>query len=346
MHFVYGLANGNTVKARRLYQEKFPGRRCPNRKTFVNIHRHLCDYGTFATRTGDRGRPRTTTPAEEEEILNTVDGNPEISTRQLAQQLSLSYSTIWKVLREQQLYPYHLQCVQALTPMDYPARIAFCQWFLEKCAAKPNFCAFVIFTDEAQFTRDGINNIHNQHVWGNENPHAIIQSRHQQRFSLNIWAGIVGDRLLGPHVLPNRLTGEEYERFLENNMPDFLDDVPLITRRQLHFMHDGAPPHFSTVTRMYLDRTFTGRWIGRGGPIAWPPRSPDLNPLDFYLWGHLKSLVYSSPVNDVDTLRNRLVAGCETIRSAPGIWERVRQSMSRRCEACITARGEQFEHLL
>jgi hypothetical protein len=66
-------------------------------------------------------------------------------------------------------------------------------------------------------------------------------------------------------------------------MPDFLADVPLIIRRELHFMHDGVPAHFSLVARRYLNRKLPGRWIGRGGPIAWPPRSPDLNPLDFYL---------------------------------------------------------------
>ncbi|KAJ4448366.1 hypothetical protein ANN_10382, partial [Periplaneta americana] len=78
---------------------------------------------------------------------------------------------------------------------------------------------------------------------------------------------------------------------------------------------------------------FPDRWIGtRGGPNAWPPRSPDLNPLDFYLWGHLKSLVYSSPVPDLESLRNRIVACSEDIRNTPGVWDRVRRSMRHRCE--------------
>ncbi|KAJ4441239.1 hypothetical protein ANN_11090 [Periplaneta americana] len=71
---------------------------------------------------------------------------------------------------------------------------------------------------------------------------------------------------------------------------------------------------------------------GRGGPIPWPPRSPDLNPLDFYLWDHLKSLVYSSPVPNLESLRNRIVACSEDIRNTPGVWDRVRRSMRHRCE--------------
>ncbi|KAJ8890799.1 hypothetical protein PR048_010308 [Dryococelus australis] len=49
-----------------------------------------------------------------------------------------------------------------------------------------------------------------------------------------------------------------------------------------------------------------------------PPRSIDFNPLDFCLWVHLKVLVYATPVDDVNTLRNSIVAGCETIRNFPG----------------------------
>ncbi|KAJ4435828.1 hypothetical protein ANN_18447 [Periplaneta americana] len=117
-------------------------------------------------------------------------------------------------------------------------------------------------------------------------------------------------------------------------IPHVLEDTPLINRQHIHFLHDGAPAHFSRTARRYLDRRFPDRWIGRGGPIAWPPRSPDLNPLDFYLWGHLKSLVYSSPVPDLESLRNRILACSEDIRNTPGVWDRVRRSMRHRCELC------------
>jgi hypothetical protein len=50
----------------------------------------------------------------------------------------------------------------------------FCQWFLQQCSTNPNFPAFVIFTDEAQFTRDGNQNFHNLHLWADENPHVNL----------------------------------------------------------------------------------------------------------------------------------------------------------------------------
>jgi hypothetical protein len=50
-------------------------------------------------------------------------------------------------------------------------------------------------------------------VWSDENPHAIYSFPHQQQFSVNVWASIVDDSLIGPHILPNRLNGEEYFDF-------------------------------------------------------------------------------------------------------------------------------------
>ncbi|KAJ4430312.1 hypothetical protein ANN_22525 [Periplaneta americana] len=273
IHFMYGKADGNAALARRLYQERYPQRQCPDRKTFVRLHYRLCEYGKFNSPGLGRGRPRSTTPEVQEEILEAVNMTPSISTRRVALQVNVPHTTVWRLLKEYELYPYHLQRGQ-----------------YRPC--------------HQQITLHELGSV---------------------RFSLNMWAGIIGDRLVGPHALVNRLTGQAYTNFLENTIPHVLEDTPLINRQHIHFLHDGAPAHFSRTARRYLDRRFPDRWIGRGGPIAWPPRSPDLKPLDFYLWGHLKSLVYSSPVPDLESLRNRIVACSEDIRNTPGVWDRVRR---------------------
>jgi hypothetical protein len=43
-------------------------------------------------------------------------------------------------------------------------------------------------------------NVHNTHVWSDENPHAIHSARHRQQFFVNVWTGIVGDNLTGHFV--------------------------------------------------------------------------------------------------------------------------------------------------
>jgi hypothetical protein len=60
--------------------------------------------------------------------------------------------------------------------------------------------------------------------------------------------------------------------------------------------------HFGCAVWGVLNDAYRDRWIGRGEPTAWSPRWPDLNPLDFYLWEHLKTLVYAAPVDNEDHL--------------------------------------------
>jgi len=62
-----------------------------------------------------------------------------------------------------------------------------------------------------------------------------------------------------------------------------------------------------------LDATFSNRWIGRDGPTSWPPRSPDIILHDFFLWGHVKDKVFSTPVPDITNLKARITDAFATI---------------------------------
>ena len=118
---------------------------------------------------------------------------------------------------------------------------------------------------------------------------------------MNVWCGMLGNRLIGPFVFDNNLTGNTYEAFLRNELPRLLEDIPLMIRSQMYFQHDGAPPHYTIRVRELLNELFPNRWLGRDGPVTWPPRSPDLTPLDYYLWGHMKTLVYETKVQSTSS---------------------------------------------
>jgi hypothetical protein len=47
--------------------------------------------------------------------------------------------------------------------------------------------------------------------------------------------------------------------------------------------HDGAPLHFGRAVTEFLNEGYEGRWIGRGGLVAWPAQSADLNQLGLFL---------------------------------------------------------------
>ncbi len=63
-------------------------------------------------------------------------------------QVGVSFMTVWKLMHEYQLYPYHLQTVQALTDADYPLRVQFAQWFLQQTAVQAGFPSQVLFTGD------------------------------------------------------------------------------------------------------------------------------------------------------------------------------------------------------
>lgn len=345
--FTYGKANGNGHLAQRIYEETYPGRQIPHHTTFASVFQRLRDTGKFEVNRRDTGRDREVrTPEFEEAILEIIDEDPSTSTRCIAAQLGASNRLVWQVLHDNRYYPYHLQRVQALLERDFVPRVEFSNWLLSEWDHDREFAKIIIFTDEAHFTRDGIFNFHNNHLWKTVNPHGLHIGKHQEKFSLNVWAGIVGDQILGPVFLPQTLDGARYLEFLQNDFQDLLDEVPLVVRQRGYFMHDGAPPHFRRTVRDLLDELFPDRWIGRGGPIPWPPRSPDCNPLDFYLWGHVKSLVYTKTIDSLEELQQRITHAFNTIRNTPGIFGRVRLSLRRRMMACIAAEGHHFEHFI
>jgi hypothetical protein len=282
---------------------------------------------------------------DEVNVIDAVLEDPSTSTRRIASQLGLTQSFVWRTLHREELYPYHIQSVQALHPGDTDRRLTFCRWLLNQTTENPDFFKTILWSNEAQFARDGMNNMHNAHVWSIENPHQSKERRFQQRFSVNVWAGILNDQLLDIEVLDPRLNAERYLEFLENRLYDILGDFPIELRHEMWFQHDGAPPHNGRRVTEWLNRNYNNRWIGNRSNILWPPRSPDLNPLDFYLWGHLKQMVYSVPINTREQLMERIFIAAQEIRNQ-NVIHRVYDSLIRRCYACIRANGQQFEHLL
>ena len=81
------------------------------------------------------------------------------------------------------------------------------------------------------------------------------------------------------------------------------------------FQLDGAPAHWGLMVRETLHAEFPDRWIGRDGPIVWPARSPDITPLDFFLWGYVKAKVFRTPVESVDELKERIREAVDSVRA-------------------------------
>ncbi|KAK4322811.1 hypothetical protein Pmani_006476 [Petrolisthes manimaculis] len=167
----------------------------------------------------------------------------------------VSHASVWRIVNRNGLYPYHHQIFHALNERDYQQRVVFCRWLLTQERENNGFVAEVMFSDEVKFTRNGMVNQQNTHTWTTVNPHATTTRGHQKCFSINVLAGIFGDHLIGPIILPQRLTANVYTRFLQDDLPIQLEDVSLRTRRQMWFMQDGSSAHFARgrPTRDFLN---------------------------------------------------------------------------------------------
>ncbi|XP_074029232.1 uncharacterized protein [Leptinotarsa decemlineata] len=133
MHVFYGRAFCNAAEARRLYSEHFPNRTVPSRETFERVDRSLRETGTVLPKRGGEGAPRTVrTVVLEENILEAVADDPSMSIRNLSEQFHTSKSTIHRIIREQLLHPFHIQKVHAMTPQDFPARLEYAKWFMDR----------------------------------------------------------------------------------------------------------------------------------------------------------------------------------------------------------------------
>lgn len=109
-------------------------------------------------------------------------------------------------------------------------------------------------------------------------------------------------------------------------------------------MHDGTLTHFLRPVRRYLEATYHYHWTGSGTPVAWPPRPSDLNPSNYYLWGHLKVLAFRDPVPDINNLGERIVDRFDDIRTHDNVFNRLRHLLLGRVEACIVANETYFKH--
>lgn len=334
-------ASGAVLRdAREFYQVLHPGQRTPSQRTILTAVQRLRDFGQFRVPNVDAGRPRRII-ALEENILSFFDENPRASTNDAARTFGVSQWYAWRVVScDDGRHPYHFTRVQQLLPRDFEPRVTFCRWLLED----PN--RNILWTDESTFTRIGLFNQHNAHWWATTNPHRFAEDHFQHRFSVNVWAGLINGVVLGP-VFLRSLNGETYLRLLRRKVQRMLDrEVPLASFSGMFYMHDGAPAHNAREVRDYMSRTYGQRWIGRNGPVPWPARSPDLTPMDFFLWGHVKQLVYDGDAPEsARELKSRIRNAFRQVRLNTTELRNVRQGTYVRARQCLAAAGGHFQQL-
>ena len=153
MVYVYGYCNGNANAAVDEYRRRYPLRRTPNWAVCTNVFCALRECGTLPCVHASSERRWIQTVEEQEEIVSMVQRSPTTSTRRIASHLRVPQSRVWRTLNYDGLYPFHHHPVQHLHPGDGAQRLQFCHWL----SHNRKLLSYILFTDEATFTRNGIN---------------------------------------------------------------------------------------------------------------------------------------------------------------------------------------------
>ena len=169
---------------------------------------------------------------------------------------------------------------------------------------------------EAIFHLDGHVNRHNAVIWSVQNPHALMECSNQKKAGVMVWAGLIKDHIIGPFFINGSVTGHVYLQLLQQRVWPALQAIMGEEEEFVVYQQHGASAHYETRVRAWFDGKLEDRWMGKGGPIPWPARSPDLSdlsPLDFWLWGYLKNKVHSNVVPTLDQLRQAITDEMQAI---------------------------------
>lgn len=198
----------NPRRAAALYRETYENdpnvHRFPDHRVFQNLLQRLMNGGPLVPGqhmpVARQGRRADGIPIELELlVMQQFLADPNLSTRVCALRLGLRKNEnkiVHRVLKAHGFHPYRYRKVQALLRHDPGRRINFCEGMINRFQADPGLMDRILWSDECTFTVNGMFNNKNFVYWRDENPFNVRATKHQYRWSINYWCGMVGDRLV------------------------------------------------------------------------------------------------------------------------------------------------------
>ncbi|GFX48412.1 uncharacterized protein TNCV_4614081 [Trichonephila clavipes] len=216
----------------------------------------------------------------------------------------------------------------------------------------PTWVFNILWTDEAHFSLHGDVNNHNCHIWATSNPREYtLKPLHSPK--VTAWCGFTGSFIIGPFFFETQcpvngwitetVNAQRYLMLLRETV------VPCVIQRgqisNVTFMQDGATSHTANPVKAFLIQTFgEDRIISRRRRYPWLPRSTDLTPVDFWLWGYLKSHVYLSDPSSLSELKDAIRREISSIH--PDMLQSAVAGFVTRLECLLPCGGGHVEHIL
>lgn len=321
-----------------------------NKRT-LNRWISLIDRERSIDRKPGSGRPRTVrvemnASAVEELILSQEQApGTHKSCRQISSITGISRTSVHRIIkRDLDLKCFKRKRAQDLTEDNKICRLVRAKQLLKKY---PEYMVpFIWFTDEKLFTVSAPFNSQNNRLYARSGVHKrnlpaerVLHTR--ATFSKSVMVS-VGVSAMGSTDLifvepGTKINGAYYRDVLlsQHLLPAIKQYGDFFI-----FQQDSAPSHRAKETVELLSRE-TPDFIQ---PTLWPPNSPDLNPVDYKIWGLLQNRVYQTRINDVEHLKQRLQE--EWSRFDLSVIDHAISEWRSRLRACVKASGGHFEHHL
>ena len=311
----------------------------------VTVYRAIKKFrltGSAGRRPGQGRRRSVRTPTLIKAVKGRIKRNPIRSMRQMAKDLKVSERTIRRTIREDLGAKSRARTTKHLISADAKVKR------LERCRLLRNRLKkgkqVILFSDEKLFNVDAMANSRNNRYISSEDPKDVPENiRHSFRTkhpaSVMVFGMVSSDgKKMSPVFIDSgvRIDTKEYIRILEANVKPWVASN-YGPKTKIVFQQDGAPAHTSKKTQEWLKKAFPNFW-SKG---LWPPNSPDLNPMDYSIWGLMETKACSKPHPNISSLRISIAKAWANM-SADYIRATCNQFRAR-IEAVIKNKGGHFE---
>ena len=263
-----------------------------------------------------------------------VQNDPNMSVRRRSIELDISKSNVHHCLKKQSYKPYKPTFVQFLTNNDKQIRVDCCREL--SLTLSPEDKRKVLFSDECAVYGDC--KMKNVVFWSKDNPH-YHQQIIQHPPMVMIWGAMSFGHLIGPFFIEGRLTAAQYCNLMNEEVIPALKQLDIF--HTCIFQQDGAPAHTAKESQELLNNNFPDRWIGKFGPLSWPPRSPDLTSCDNALWGIVKKRIHSANPHTREEVKEAARVAFQSITQDE--LANIHKRTWRRIDLCVDLEGVQVD---
>ena len=245
-------------------------------------------------------------------VKNAIDKDPGKSMCMIAKDTRMSEALIRRCVSKDLRYKsYKMKKGQLLTAKAKEKRLKHCQKLLNKLKHPLQRNMIWFFSDEKNFCQDqAVNNQNN--CWlavCSEDVPKVMQTK----FPATVMVfGVILSHIMPPYIFQKglKVNTVEYLKVLEMHILPGICKVA--NGRPYVWQQDLTPCHTQRKTQLWLSNNF----IDFVSPHVWPPNSPDLNPIDFFVWGVIKRCTNKIPCNTKDELIKRIKKEFKAMKKA------------------------------